>query len=213
MPDGYRRQHRGAEKTHQPSNGWRVDPRKPSRRMATIRPQTGIQGISQMIARTFNTARTPGPTRGGMKSRALFSALLGCLAWLPLSSAEAVPFQQYRNGTCASALICTIDFPVLLANRRLDITNVSCYLRTSGNHEFKAMQLLVMQAAATRSALTLAPSLVDLTSNPFEAVYAANHPIVAYAGAGQRFQVYAELHRGTFSQFACHISGQLQVVP
>jgi hypothetical protein len=165
---------------------------------------------------TFDAARTPERTARGYKginARALFSALMGCLAWLPFSSAaEAAPFQQYRNGVCAAS-ICNIDFVVVPAGRRLDISNVSCYLRASGDRDISAMQLLVMQGAATRSAVSLVPEHVDDMGSPFQSVYSANHTIFTYATAGQRFRAYTELKKGTFSQFACHISGQIHIVP
>jgi len=158
-----------------------------------------------MIKRmNFEAART-------LKARALISALLGCLGWLPFSSvAEAAPFQQYRNGVCASNSICTIDFGLVPAGGRLDITNVSCYLRTSGTVELSAVQILVVRGMVTQSALTIVPEFVDTLGVPFESVFSANHPIFAFATAGQRFRAFAELKKGTFSQFACHISGQLQ---
>ncbi|HET6376220.1 MAG TPA: hypothetical protein VFF88_09235 [Methylocella sp.] len=163
----------------------------------------------------FDTAPAQEPAafrRKGMKATALFSALLGCLSVLPLSSAaEAAPFQQYKNGACsASSKICTIDFAVVPAGKRLDIIDASCYLRVSGAHELYAMQFLVMQGTATQSALTLQPQYIDDVTMPFESVYSANHSTIAFANAGQRLRAYVELSKGTYSQFACHISGQLQ---
>jgi hypothetical protein len=148
-----------------------------------------------------------------MTTKALISALVGCLSWLPYSStADAAPFQQYKNGVCGASLICTIDFPVVQAGQRLEITNASCYLRVSGTHELYAMQLFVAEGTNTRSALTLQPKNVDVVS-PFEAVYSASHPIFAFANAGQRLRAFVELKKGTFSQLACHISGRLQNLP
>jgi hypothetical protein len=135
----------------------------------------------------------------------------GCLSWLPLASAaEAVPFQQYKNGACTSSLTCTVEFNLVPGGRRLDVTNVSCYLRAGGTVELLAMQLLVTEGGATRSAVTLVPAFVDTTGTQDEWVYSANATIFAFAKAGQRFLAYAELKKGTFSQFACHISGQFQ---
>jgi hypothetical protein len=146
----------------------------------------------------------------GMKAAALCLTLLG-LGWLPLSSAaEAAPFQQYRNAVCTASLICSIDFPVVQAGKRLEISNVSCYLRTSGTVEVFAMQFLVNEGATTKSALSLAPSFVDTTGVPFESVFSTNQSVFVFANAGQRLRAYVELKKGTFSQFACHISGQLQ---
>jgi hypothetical protein len=170
---------------------------------------------SNMTTRTtVDAVRTQEPEASlykGTKARALFSTLLGCISWLPLASAaEAAPFQRYLNGVCPGSLLCTIDFPTVQAGKRLEITNVSCYARVSGNHNFYALQLLVFEGGAIRSALTLRPRYVDDVTTPFQSVYSANHSIFAFANAGQRFQAYAELEEGTFSQFACSISGQME---
>lgn len=121
---------------------------------------------------SFETAKTNERAASApkkVKGRALVPALLGCLLWLPLPSpAEAAPFQQYKNGVCTSSSICTIDFAVVPAGRRLEITNASCYLRTSLTNELSAMQFLVIEGTATRSALTLVPSFVDTISVPGE---------------------------------------------
>ncbi|MCI0465489.1 MAG: hypothetical protein L0Y57_00535 [Beijerinckiaceae bacterium] len=165
---------------------------------------------------TFETAQTLEPAAPGckaLKARVLFLALLVCLSWLHFSSAaEAAPFQQYKNGVCTTGPICTIDFAVVPSGKRLEITNASCYLRASVDLQLHAMQFLVLEGTAIRSALTLLPKFVDdiSLSVPVQTVYSANHSIFAFANAGQRFQAYVELKHGTYSQFACHISGQLR---
>ncbi|HET6376221.1 MAG TPA: hypothetical protein VFF88_09240, partial [Methylocella sp.] len=68
-----------------------------------------------MTARmTLDTARTQEPATSrlkGVKASVFLSALLSGLSLLSLSSAaEAAPFQQYKNGVCTSAKVCTIDF-------------------------------------------------------------------------------------------------------
>jgi hypothetical protein len=127
---------------------------------------------------------------------------------MPVSSvAEAVPYQLYKNGNCSS-LVCNIDFPVVPANRRLEISNVSCYVRTSSDLELYAMQLLVMQGGVTRSAVTLAPVFLSSIGTT-ETVFSANHTIFAVGRTGQRFRAYTELKAGSFKQYACHISGEM----
>jgi hypothetical protein len=61
--------------------------------------------------------------------------------------------------------------------------------------------------------ITLLPKYVDGISTTAEAVFSANHSIFAFANAGQRFRVYAGLQKGTISQLACSISGQMENVP
>jgi hypothetical protein len=145
---------------------------------------------------------------------ALAGTLLTCLSSLPLSSAaEAAPYQRYQNGTCAvGPTICNIDFPVVPANRRLIVTSVSCYLRTSSDRDLYAMQLLVVVPGGLGSAVTIVPQTVDSISATGDLVWSANHTVVAFANAGSRMRAYTELKAGSIRQFACHISGDLQAL-
>lgn len=143
-------------------------------------------------------------------SRSVLFALLGCIAGFSLSSAaQAARFQQYLNGACAG-LVCKINFLVVPAGKVLDVTNFSCYLRVSDSSEIYALQLLVIgPGGGILNAVTADLNFVDLISSGTQYVYQSNDTIFAFATAGQRFQAYAQLKAGTFSQFACHISGQL----
>ena len=149
-----------------------------------------------------------------MISRSTVFALLGCAACISLSSAaQAARFQQYLNGACVG-LVCTINFSVVPAGKTLDVSNFSCYLRVSGVDSGKsdvfALQLLQIKAGGgIGNAVTADLQFVDSITTPSERVYQSNNTIFAFATAGQRFRAYAELKAGTFSQFACHISGQL----
>jgi hypothetical protein len=144
----------------------------------------------------------------------LFAALsFGAIAALS-SGAEAANFQKYLNGVCGPVAVCTIDFPVVPAGKTLEISDASCYLRTSDDANFYAMQILVMKGTTVASALTLGPftRLFGQLASPSESVnvYQVNNPIFAFATAGQRFQAYTEIRGGQYKQFACHISGQLK---
>jgi hypothetical protein len=139
---------------------------------------------------------------------------LGAVAVAALSSgAEAAKFQQYKNGVCGPVAVCTIDFGVVPAGKTLEISDASCYLRTTEDANFFAMQLLVMNGATTTSALTLGPftRLFGQLAAPGDSVnvYQVNSPVYAFATAGQRFRGYAEIRGGQYRQFACHVSGQL----
>jgi hypothetical protein len=135
---------------------------------------------------------------------------LGALA----GPASAKPFQQYLNGNCTGSL-CKINFAAVPAGQRLIVSNISCYMRLkqvppSGfNPEIRASQMLVVGANLTTvvNAITLVPESIGRTDD--ELVYSANHAVSAFANQNQRFQAYLELNRGSFSQFACHISGDL----
>lgn len=146
---------------------------------------------------------------------ALLRSAAALLALATLAApASAKPFQQYLNGVCgASAKICKIDFFTVPAGSRLDVKNVSCYIRlaleSGRGTQIRASQLLVLGANPVNvvNAVTLVPVLVGQPAT--DDVYSASHPISAFAGAQQRFQAYVELDAGTFSQVACHISGDL----
>jgi hypothetical protein len=127
--------------------------------------------------------------------------------------ASARPFQQYLNGTC-SGTICKISFVKVPAGQRLDVRNASCYLRLGrlpggGDPQVHAMQWLILGAnsATVASAVTMVPMKVGQPG--IEISYAAEHSLYSFAGAQQRFQAYAKISGSMFSQFACHISGDL----
>jgi hypothetical protein len=123
--------------------------------------------------------------------------------------AEAADYQKYLNGNCAG-VICTLDFPVVPAGKKLTISNTSCYLKTFATTDLVAMQLLVIKGATPLTAVTLGPASEYFAANPSTSIHQVNAQIFAFAQAGQRFQAYAEVRNGSgFQQFACHISGQL----
>ena len=147
-------------------------------------------------------------------SRSFAFALLGCAAFISLSSAaQAGRFQQYLNGACGGINVCTINFAAVPAGKTLDVSNFSCYLRVSGAADVYALQLLQIRAGGSiGNAVTADLHQVDtIVGPPAQRVYQSNDTVFAFATAGQRFRAYAELRAGTFSQFACHISGQLQL--
>ena len=123
--------------------------------------------------------------------------------------AHAAPYQKYLNGSCGQ-LVCSINFPVVPVGNRLEISNVSCYLRTQSDSGLYAAQLLVVAGANFPSAVTLVPYLVDTVgATPSAQIWSANHSIFAFATAGQKFRAYVELLHGNIYQWACHISGQM----
>lgn len=143
-----------------------------------------------------------------MRIRALFAALLflafsGSIA----GAATSVPYQKYINGSCPN-LICNINFPVVPAGKRLEITSTSCYLRTSSTADFFGLQLLVVTPSnVILNAVTLPTRFAD--SSETYRHYTGASETFAFALGGQRFRAFAQLTSGAFLQFACHISGHL----
>jgi hypothetical protein len=129
--------------------------------------------------------------------------------------AHAKPFQQYLNGVCGgTATLCKINFVKVPAGQRMTINNMSCYMRlTNGANGFapaiRAAQILVLgvNPANVRNAVTLVPQPVGKAGA--ETVFSANHTVSAFANANERMQAYVELSIGSFSQVACHISGDV----
>jgi len=164
-----------------------------------------------MITIGRNIARSVRPGR----SRALLHAAAALLTLSVLAApASARPFQQYLNGACTGNL-CKINFAAVPAGHRMDIKNASCYLRLNQvvapkTPQIRAMQILVLGAGSPNvvSAVTMAPSLTGTAGIEF--MYSAAQPLASFAGPQQRFQAYVEIRQATFSQFACHISGDLE---
>jgi hypothetical protein len=53
----------------------------------------------------------------------------------------------------------------------------------------------------------MVPSLPAYPGN--EVVFSASETLSSFASPQQRFQAYVEVREAAFSQFACHISGDL----
>lgn len=146
-----------------------------------------------------------------MKIKALLAALL-CLAFSGsmANAATSVPYQRSDIGNCGLVLTCTIDFPVVPAGKRLEITNTSCYVFTTFNSRFYALQLLVVTPGGVNlNAVTPSARFTDLDFDSNYRHYTANSKIFAFATGGQHFQAFAQLSAGTFRALVCHISGRL----
>jgi hypothetical protein len=127
--------------------------------------------------------------------------------------ASAKPFQQYLNGACGPT-ICKIDFKKVPVGQRLEVSNASCYLRlkstpTTSVEPF-ALQLLVVakNPGNVLSAVTMAPIFIG-SNAPDESIYSNDDAMFVFAGAEQHIQAFVQISGGSFSQVACHISGNL----
>lgn len=140
--------------------------------------------------------------------------LLAAFLYVVLSGSNAgaatsAPYQKYLNGSCPSS-DCVIDFPVVPAGRRLEITSASCYLRAGASPYSRLEELLLLvklPGGSTALAVTL-PTEQTSDAEDYRH-FTADADIFAFATGGQHFQALAQLSRGDFRQFACHISGQL----
>ena len=121
----------------------------------------------------------------GHSAGAVFAALLLLAS---AASAEAVvtrtPYQRYVNRDCPSnSLNCIINFPVIAANYRLELTNASCYVRQridQGVGSLYALQLLTTKAStgAIVSAVNLVPQLIAEVQGA-NRIYSSNDPVTA----------------------------------
>jgi hypothetical protein len=136
----------------------------------------------------------------------------------PRAEVSRIPYQQYTwNEEChvgAGTPTCTLDFDVVPANSRLEITNVSCWLQMSSAPAIlRAPQLLVIGGGGTIvSASTLVPTVLFRRED--ETIWTLNHAVQVFADAGQRFQGWFNKDRFSgdlvvWRLIACHISGHL----
>jgi hypothetical protein len=165
------------------------------------------------IAKSTTAADHPRHIRS-RRGRALIGAAAAFVAVAALAApASAKPFQQYLNGACGPT-ICKIDFVKVPVGQRLEVSNASCYLRLKGtattSAEIFALQLLVVGAnpANVLSAVTMAPRGIG-SNDPDENVFSNDDAMFAFANAQQHFQAFVQISGGSFSQVACHISGNL----
>jgi hypothetical protein len=161
---------------------------------------------------TSVTARTRAIAASGQRKRAAVRllSLLACFGWPTVSSvAAAAPFQEYVSVVCnADSEFCEMAFTRPPAGKRLEMDNVSCYLRGAVDLGLSDMYLAIHNAEnAWQLTIHLAPELVAESAET--AVFAANHSLFAYANSGYRIYASAIGKPDAFRQFACHVSGRL----
>jgi hypothetical protein len=150
--------------------------------------------------------------RGRKRTGALVfvSALLTCLGSPMLSSsAAAAPFQQFEMGLC-SETGCLIPFAVTPTGKRLEVYNVSCYLRMSGALDLFRVGLTVN---ADAHQVVLTPERVAGSGASGRTVYQATNSIFAFAREGEQFAAFVEWNKGDVDHFECHISGEMLDAP
>ena len=136
----------------------------------------------------------------------LFCAILASLAALGLGNQAAAapretPFQANIDvGPCYGADFseCKINFGVVPAGQRLEVTNVSCLAHFIYGYDLRTAQLRVLtRSGRVTSAVTLKPDLVVDGENS-GTKRSSNDQVFAYAPAGQQFQVHfvASGHNG-----------------
>jgi len=126
------------------------------------------------------------------------------------------PYQQYVYiGSCS--VPCVLNFAAVPARHRLEVSNVSCYLRWDAVANLMYVdnvQLLVLNSSnALITASTLAPIPVH-TLDPqvphSRLTFAANHAVAVFAPAGHHFRAASDTTGGAAASFfSCHVSGQM----
>ena len=117
------------------------------------------------------------------------------------------PYQEYsESANCTqgnfSNFECLINFSVVPAMSRLEITDVSCDI-TTGGALFKLHSEVVNSDGSIPIIVTLVPKLIEL------GVYASNNTVFEFANSGQHFRASADIHNSGVSFMGCHISGSL----
>jgi hypothetical protein len=137
---------------------------------------------------------------------------VGAAAKLPdigkLIEKSRTPYQEYsETHSCVrgnfSNFECIIDFSVVPAMSRLEITNVSCDITTGSGTLFKLHSEVVNSDGSTPIIVTLVPNLIE------SLVYASNNTVFEFANSGQHFRASADIHNSDVSFMGCHISGSL----
>lgn len=155
---------------------------------------------------------------------AMFAGL-GALLLLP-AAAQAAHYQVYKDALrgdaeCKADSQCNLNFARVPAGKVLSIDNLSCFLRHKQGVGLFALQLVVQgpEASGNKRIFALTPNLqlqsTVNVSGENQNIWAVTDTIGAVATAGQRFQVYAIVRKGTagtvgsVEQLSCGISGTL----
>lgn len=143
----------------------------------------------------------------------LASALLALTFASSASAATSAPFQKYVSIQPCVFLDCKLDFPVVPAGKRLDITNVSCYYRgqkTPSTDIYSAQIIVKTKAGGIASAVTLKPAFVSESSAQNYIDFASNDAVFIFAAATQHMQAEVQMtSSGGLAQLACSIGGHL----
>jgi len=126
-----------------------------------------------------------------------------------LSELSRARYQQYVYAqSCAECFdyYLEVDFKKVPRSSRLDISNVSCYVKGIGAYDLNYLQLWVMKPnGEIASASTLAPMKVSDVNNK---TWAVNHAVSVFATAGQHFRIRVESF-SIVNLLGCHISGDI----
>lgn len=154
------------------------------------------------------------------RRRKIGRALLGSAAALFAlatfaAPASAEPFQQLLNGKCVGK-VCKFNSTKVPAGKRLDIRDVSCYVRmgvTDGDfYPLVAESLSVLGADPTKiiNTITLVTNVTGVSDG--QIVISSNNAVVAFATAQQMFQANFVIFEGQVFETRCHISGDMAKV-
>jgi hypothetical protein len=127
----------------------------------------------------------------------------------------STPYQSYEY-TQVCSVPCVLNFARVPANKRLEISNVSCLVRwdsVANPMYIDNMQLLVVTPNTMVTASNLAP-IPTHTMTPqvphSRLSFSANHAVSVFATAGKNFRAVVDTTGGVAASFfACHISGQM----
>ena len=135
-----------------------------------------------------------------------FTALFAAAAIPPADAAVTrTPFQQYVYGNCGVG-DCTISFPTVATNYRIELNNVSCYVSGNADVELDYLQLSVIKGTATAVVFTLPMQEEGGGSSGFS--YGANTYTSVFAAAGYHFKAVARPLSGKLIMLACNLGGE-----
>lgn len=142
------------------------------------------------------------------------AAALLALAAFAAAPASARPFQQLVVGNCV-VKTCKYDFVKVPIGQRLEIRNVSCYLRMGAAAEtffppIVASELAVLGATTPPKTLNAVELITRITgAHEDQIVVTSNDSVAAFATAQQHFQVVTVVYDGALFETRCQISGDM----
>ena len=120
-----------------------------------------------------------------------------------------VPWRYPAAKSCLSTTVCTMEFPVVAANRRVELEHFSCRLQVEVGELFEF-------SLYTFPAPQLFHYAVQVWTRDNEAgehVFNFSEPTALFASAGQRFHVAVGISQNADIGLSCSLYGDLVFLP
>ena len=138
------------------------------------------------------------------------TAVAGALLAIPAPAAAEVPYQDFKDNSCAHAL-CEINFAPPPAGKRLAITSESCSYTTNGSSKIVNAEIDLVDSNNQLNGLRefLVPTLLA-AGTTLGNVYAANHTTLIYVPPNFHLQGRVSVTVSNGETIACKITGTVE---